>query len=107
MLTQYTSNGGQYGSQPDAPLTRYEMAQMMYNLILQKGLQLPDRETQAAAQASIRDWNSIPTQYQSAVSTCYALHLLSGNNNGMFDGSSNMTRAQACVVLSGLLNQLG
>ena len=79
----------------------------MYNLVREKGVSLPEQGEIERAQAAIRDWDRIPARYQEAVAACYAWNLLSGNDSGMFDGSANMTRAQACVVLSGLLSQVG
>ncbi len=57
-------------------------------------------EKAKAAQQSIRDWDSVPSQYQDAVSMCYALGALSGMSDGTFSGTQSMTRAQACVVIT-------
>lgn len=104
-LQQYNANGGRYGAEAEAPLTRYEMALMMYNFIQAKGITLPTQSAITAAQNSIQDWKSIPAQYQTAVAACYALELLHGRDTGAFDGTADMTRAQACVVLLGLDSQ--
>lgn len=57
-------------------------------------------EKSKAARQSIRDWDSVPSQYQEAVSMCYALGTLSGMSDGTFFGTQSMTRAQACVVIT-------
>ena len=105
-LLQAETADGSYNGQAELPLTRYEMALMMYNLVREKGVELPKQAEIDAARAAIRDWDSIPANYQEAVATCYAWNLLSGGDGGQFDGSARMTRAQACVVLSGLLNRV-
>lgn len=56
----------------------------------------------AAARNDIKDWSSVPIQYRNAVSTCYALKLLSGMGDGSCSGANTMTLAQACVVLTKL-----
>ena len=82
----------------DAPMTRYDMAQVLYNCLIFEGISATSAQ-KSAAQASIKDWNQIPTQYRDAVSTCFAIGLLSGLGDGSFGGSQTMTRAQACVVM--------
>ena len=86
------------------PMTRYDMAQAMYNTVVAEGMALPTDEQREAAQAAIGDFASIPEDYESAVVAMYALGYLSGvNANGDFGGESTMTRAQSCVVMSKLL----
>ena len=86
------------------PMTRYDMAQAMYNTVVAEGMALPTDEQREAAQAAIGDFASIPEDYESAVVAMYALGYLSGvNANGDFGGEGAMTRAQSCVVMSKLL----
>ncbi len=86
------------------PMTRYDMAQAMYNTVVAEGMALPTDEQREAAQAAIGDFASIPEDYESAVVAMYALGYLSGvNANGDFGGEGAMTRAQSCVVMSTLL----
>lgn len=88
----------------NAPMTRFDMAQVMYNTVLAEELPLPTDEARAAAQAAIGDFVQIPEDYESAVVAMYALSYLSGiNENGDFGGQGTMTRAQSCVVLCNLL----
>lgn len=79
-------------------VNRYEMAQMLYNVMKAKGLNVT--ADQNAAKASTADWNSIPSKYRDAVAVCKAAGVINGtDSNGTFGGNGLMTRAQACVVL--------
>lgn len=79
-------------------VNRYEMAQMLYNAMKAKGLNVT--ADQNAAKASTADWNSIPYKYRDAVAVCKAAGVINGtDSNGTFGGNGLMTRAQACVVL--------
>lgn len=84
----------------EGSINRYDMAQVMYNVMVQKGVSAPSDFDNS----KIADWASIPANYQSAVSACYSLGALSGTDaNGTFSGTSVMTRAQAAVVMDRLL----
>ncbi|WP_297716481.1 S-layer homology domain-containing protein [Intestinimonas sp.] len=81
-------------------INRYEMAQVMYNVMSQKGVTIPNNFDTS----KIGDWSSIPANYQKAVSACYSLGTLSGTDSkGTFSGTTMMTRAQAAVVMDRLL----
>lgn len=81
-----------------APMTRYQMAQMLYNIAVGQSLFVaPDEETLESA--TIGDWKQVPEQYQSAVLRTYLLGLLSGmDEKGTFAGDRSLTRAQAAVI---------
>lgn len=81
-----------------APMTRYQMAQMLYNIAVGQSLFVaPDEET--LEPATIGDWKQVPEQYQSAVLRTYLLGLLSGmDEKGTFAGDRSLTRAQAAVI---------
>lgn len=93
---------GEWGSEVNVAMNRYDMAQVMYNLLRDQGAALPSEADQTKAQAKIGDWSSIPANYQDAVAVCYALGLLNGQSDGTFGGQNNMNRAQACVVIDRL-----
>ena len=93
---------GSWGSTVNAAMNRYDMAQVMYNLLKEQGATMPSEADQTEAQAKIGDWSSIPANYQDAVAVCYALGLLNGQSDGTFGGQNNMNRAQACVVIDRL-----
>lgn len=82
----------------NAPMTRYQMAQMLYNIAVGQSLFVTsDEETLDAA--TIGDWEQVPEQYQSAVLRTYLLGLLSGvDERGTFAGDRSLTRAQAAVI---------
>lgn len=84
----------------EAGINRYEMAQVMYNVLQdQLGEIAIDSDTTAIA-----DWASIPDNYKDAVSLCYHYGTLSGTDGkGTFSGTTMMTRAQAAVVMDRLL----
>lgn len=88
----------------EAGINRYEMAQVMYNVMSQKGVTIPNNFNTS----KIGDWPSIPANYQKAVSACYSLGTLSGTDSkGTFSGTTMMTRAQAAVVMDRLLEVCG
>ena len=95
-----------WGSQMEKAISRYDMAQMMYNLLKDKNAQMPTQAALLAVQGKMADWQQIPAQYRDAVSTCYALGLLNGLGNGTFGGQSSMDRAQGCMANYRLLEYL-
>ena len=97
---------GVWSAEINAPISRCDMAQMMYNILLDKGAPLPSAPECQAAQSRMGDWSRIPARYQEAVRTCYALGLLNGQKDGTFGGSSSMNRAQGCTVISRLLDYI-
>lgn len=81
------------------PLSRYDMAQIVYNLSLQKEV---FQETIHLSTEEIADWNEIPDGYLSAVFTCWGHGILKGRSDGRFAGEDTLNRAQACVIWSRL-----
>lgn len=98
----YKANLRQWGDFVNKPLSRYDMATILYNILDQKGADLPSLEQRLSIQGRIGDWNQIPGRYQMPVATCYFLNLLSGQTDGKFGGTNTLSRAQACVVWSRL-----
>lgn len=87
-------------------VTRYDMAQLAYNIMLdheQRGSEV-EREI---VHMRVRDWEQIPEGYRDAVAACYVLEVLRGHADGDFDGDALMTRAQSCVVIYRLGKALG
>lgn len=80
------------------PVTRYEMAQILYNTLRAAEAQLtPDL---AAAQATTADWDSVPGRYQAAVAAVKAAGIIAGiDDSGTFNGTATMSRAQAATVM--------
>ena len=94
---------GSWGSSSvNGQISRYDMAQIMYNLSNAQKWESPDSMSLVLTQLLIKDFGSIPTNYQMPVAYCYAKGLLTGDENSNFNGSATTTRAQAAVVLCGL-----
>ena len=94
------TNVGSNESLATSTINRYDMAQLMYNVMSKKGVQMPSN----VDTSKIADWSKIPQGYQQAVSVCYSLGTLSGTDSkGTFNGTGNMDRAQAAVVMSRLI----
>ena len=88
---------GSYAAVLNQPINRYDMAQVMYNVLKLNVNTMPE-----GSKTGIGDWSSIPAGYQDAVSVCYALGVLNGQADGTFGGSNSMNRAQGCVVIARL-----
>lgn len=81
-------------------INRYDMAQLMYNVLKAEGVST----TPLSDTSKVADWASVPAAYQDAVSVCYNMGMLTGvDSKGTFNGTGVMDRAQAAVVMSRLL----
>ena len=84
----------------DAPITRYDMAAIMTNIMSAK--EFPGRPNATKIEETfnkIADFKSIPNSYQVSVASVFAMGLIAGTDSkGTFSGSSYMNRAQAAVV---------
>lgn len=101
--TKANAGGGSVSSDTAvSPINRYEMSQIMYNVINMPSSQIqsPDAAAVENAKNEIGDWSAIPAEYQDAVATCYAAGYLSGvDANGTFNGNATMSRAEAATVM--------
>lgn len=80
-------------------MNRYQMAVVMTNVLKDKGITATEAQKEKA-KAQIPDWNNIPSKYQDAVATASGLGLIAGvDEQGTFNGTQGMTRAQAAVIL--------
>lgn len=79
------------------PLSRYDMAQIIYNLASKKDAAPGEKSAQAAV-PEIGDWKEIPQDFRAAVSTCWSMGLLRGQSDGRFAGEGHLNRAQAAVI---------
>ena len=95
----------------DIEVTREIMAQMMYNVMIDKGIVLPNAEELAGTISNIPDNSSVDDAFQTAVATCYYWDLLSGTDpSGSFSPKGLINRAQAAVIyvrLKKAVNVLG
>ena len=84
----------------DAPITRYDMAAIMTNIMSAK--EFPGRPDATKIEETfnkIADFKSIPNYYQVSVASVFAMGLIAGTDSkGTFSGASYMNRAQAAVV---------
>ncbi|MFI3251248.1 MAG: S-layer homology domain-containing protein, partial [Eubacteriales bacterium] len=83
-------------------ITRYEMATMIYNLLMERGVAPLSTEEISTIINDLPD--KIDFQYQEAVATAVHYKFLNGKEGGTFDGSATSNRAEAAVVLSALVN---
>lgn len=80
-------------------INRYDMAQLMYNVLKAEGI----NTTPLSDTSKVADWSAVPSTYRDAVSVCYNMGMLTGvDNKGTFNGTGVMDRAQAAVVMSRL-----
>lgn len=87
-------------------INRYEMAQMMTNIMKNNGFAASDAE-KSAVQSKIADYSAIPSQFRDAVANVYALGIIGGYSDGSFSGSGIMNRGQACVVIYRMMQYSG
>ena len=89
-LTNYNLN---------ASVSRYQMAQIMLNILHDKGIKNPPAASLDQTIGKIADWNSVSPAYQEAVSVCYDLGLLKGTDSvGSFMGGDTMLRCECATV---------
>ena len=98
-----TSDGAWTATVVQQPMSRYDLAQIIANVMDSQGWPEPDATLIFLAMATIPDWSDIPSSYQTAVAMAYAGGFLSGKDGGRFDGESGMTRGEAAVVLCAML----
>ena len=98
--------GKNFDANINQPISRYDMAQMMYNVLVDQEVELPSVEKRDEVRSAIKDWESVPVQYQSAVAACYAMGVLNGQSDGNFGGKNLMNRGQACVVVYRLTQKI-
>lgn len=79
-------------------INRYDMAQMMTNIMAKKGFAASSAQ-KSAIQSKITDYKNIPSQYRDAVKNVYALGIITGYSDGRFVGTNIMNRGQAAIVI--------
>lgn len=91
----------------ESACSRAQMAQLMYNVMVDKGADLPSVTELQATKAKIPDINKNSFVYQDAIATCYYLGLLVGTDNaGNVSGSHILNRAQSSVVYTRMRDAL-
>ena len=90
---------------PTQKLSRYDLAQIIYNAQKLQDWPEPNSTFLNLYMLTIPDWSQIPTKYQVAVLMAYAGGFLTGmDDKGTFMGDQAMTRGQAAVVLCAMLD---
>lgn len=79
-------------------ISRYDMAQLLSNILRQKGADGSAAQADAD-RIKIADYDSIPQQYQEAVKTVFTLGVVTGYADGSFGGETLMNRGQAAAVI--------
>ena len=88
------------------PLSRYEMALEIYNLLLSKGCEFT-RDMVRSGMASIQDIDRFPNDtIRNAVACLYSKGILMGYDDGRFYGDEIPNRAQASMIYCRLRNFL-
>lgn len=84
----------------DEPITRYDMAAIMTNIMDAKEFSgRPGATKIEETFDKIADFKSVPNSYQISVASVFAMGLIAGTDSkGTFSGASYMNRAQAAVV---------
>ena len=92
----------------EEPVSRYDMAMVMTNILRDKGFALPTQGEKAETQGEIGDFATIPAGYKDAVTTVFSLDIITGTDEqGTFAGDRSVDRAQAAVLygrLKGVLS---
>ena len=95
----------------ETPMDRYDMAKALYNtmmmsLALKDDADAPSEDAIVKAPESIKDWDNVPQDRQTAVKYCYAYGIITGKDGGKFCGEDGMTRAEACMVMTRMMDLL-
>lgn len=91
----YRDRGRHWDRFVSAPLSRYDMARIACNLMVERDAL---QEDAALSSEDIADWEAIPEDFREAVLTCWGMGILKGRSDGRFAGEESLNRAQACVI---------
>jgi len=85
-------------------ISRFDMAQVIYNIATQEMMFTLTVDT-IGINSKIGDYYKVPSEYRIAVEYCYAAGFITGvDQQGTFNGTGIMSRAQAATVLCRLLD---
>ncbi len=88
-------------SELEKEISRYEMAVMVTNAMT--GVLLEDKVSVTNPSKAITDYSNIPAGMKEYVEQAYGKGVLTGFEDGSFQGSQSLTRAQAATVIYRLL----
>ena len=93
----YNLSGGTIGvwvDYYDEAITREEMVVLLYDFVLELGIQLPDGKS-----GNFEDIEALSTHSQYAINKMYRASIVSGWGRGVFRPHSYATRAEAAVII--------
>ena len=90
----------------DNPMNRYEMAVALHNVLAKNGYTPTDAQSVSII-GILPDTRTASSTYRTAVANCYNCGIISGMDNGNFEGTQTMTRAQACAVIVRMIDRIG
>lgn len=91
------------GTKVTAPLSRYDMAGMLYDVLRAKGLPLGTEREAEINKSYLSDWDQVPAQYGDPVAYVMATGVLTGKSGNRFAGADTMIRGEAAAAMSRLL----
>lgn len=98
---------GEGRTEPATEITRETMAHVIYNLLVDQSVQLPEYIDVITMKSSIPDFGLVRAASGDAVATCYRLGLITGMDaQGTFAPAGKTNRAQAAVIYVRLKNEL-
>ena len=87
-------------------VNRYEMSQIIKNLMSDQGYATPSATVLDSAVSSLPDWSQVPGGYQDSVKQVYHSGIINGYSDGSFNGTANMTREQCATVYCRIVDTL-
>lgn len=99
------NTGSNFMSEMNRGISRYDMAQLMTNIMSKNGFSASASDKSAAI-AKISDYNNIPSQYRDAVANVYALGVIGGFSDGTFGGNATMNRGQGAIVIYRMIQKM-
>lgn len=87
---------------PDADITREQMAAILYRYCEYKGIELPKTRTGG----SFADASNISAWATESVDAMYAAEILSGKGNGILDPQGNATRAEVAQMFTNFMESI-
>lgn len=85
-------------STPEAEISRYDMA-----VVLRAAAKKLGKAETLAQQSQVTDYGMVPTMYADAVLAVYGMGLITGDQNGNFNGSNTMMRNELATVIDRLV----
>lgn len=103
-ISAYFYNYRNWDGYANVPVTRFDVAAIIANLVLERGGEADSDVTADLKLRKLPDYSTITMQYHSSVATVLNYGLMAGRPDGSFDGNATLTRGEAAVVLSVLVN---